>query len=294
MSRHPTILRRSAAIVAALLVTAQVHAANADRFADVTVKAFPVNDNVYMLTGAGGNIGVTVGDDGTLIIDDQFEPLADRITRALKGLKGDTPKIILNTHFHADHTGSNPVFGDTATIIAQENVRARLVDQDGFPARGLPVVTYADRVRVHFNGDTLDVIHLPPAHTDGDSVVWFHHANVLHSGDLLFNGSFPVVDLAHGGSVAGMIVDLGRLIDMVPDDIHVIPGHGPLATKDDMRKSRAMIQETRAEVMDALGRGMSVDEIIQHGLDPRWESWGKGFVTEARWIRTLAESPNAS
>ncbi len=282
-----------ALFLAAAAAATGANAADEDRFANVEVKAQPVNGNVYVLMGAGGNIGASIGGDGTLIIDDEFQPLAERIQKTLHDLNGDAPKLILNTHFHGDHTGSNPMFGETGTIIAQDNVRTRLAQQSDFPARGLPVVTYSDRVTVHFNGDTLDVIHLPPAHTDGDSVVWFHKANVLHTGDLLFNGAFPVIDLSHGGSVTGVIDDLGRLIDMVPDDIHVIPGHGPLATKDDMREARTMIQQTRAEVMDALGRGMTVDQIVAHGLDPKWKAWGQGFVDEEAWIRTLATSPEA-
>src|SRR5690606_18769985 len=158
-------------------------AAAEDRFANVEVKAHRVRDNVYMLTGAGGNIGVSVGRDGTLIVDDQFAPLSDRITEALNGIDGGAPKLILNTHYHADHTGGNPVFGRTGTVVAHDNVRVRLLDQDGFPTEGLPVLTFSDRVRVHFNDDTLDVIHMPAGHTDGDSVVWFKRANVLHTGD---------------------------------------------------------------------------------------------------------------
>lgn len=288
MTRCLTVAALRWVLLVAILAAVGVSAEEADRFADVQVKAQPVNGNVYVLMGAGGNIGATIGSDGTLIIDDEFQPLAGRIQKALTELNGDAPKLIINTHFHGDHTGGNPVFGETGTIIAQDNVRTRLAAQTAFPPRGLPIITYTDRITVHFNGDTLDVIHLPPAHTDGDSVVWFHEANVLHTGDLLFNGAFPVIDLSHGGSVQGMIDDLGRLIDMVPDDIHIIPGHGPLATKDDMKKSRDMIRETRAEVTEALGRGMSVDDIVAHGLAARWKPWGQGFVDEERWIRTLA------
>ena len=265
-----------------------------DRFAGVEVTAQRVNDNVYMLTGAGGNIGVSVGDDGTLIIDDQFAPLADRIVEALTRLDADAPKLILNTHFHGDHTGGNPVFAETGTILAHDNVRLRLLEEEGFPSRGLPVVTYAERVRVHFNDDTLEVLHMPAGHTDGDSVVWFQRANVLHAGDLLFNGGYPFIDLESGGSVAGVIVNLTQLLEMLPDDVRIIPGHGPVADKDDIRDTLTMIRETRAEVMEALGSGVTVDAVVAEGLDPRWESWGEGFIDEERWIRTLAASPNAS
>jgi glyoxylase-like metal-dependent hydrolase (beta-lactamase superfamily II) len=259
-----------------------------DRFAGVEITAIPVSGSVHMLVGAGGNIGVSVGDDGTLIIDDQFAPLADRITAALRGLGGDRPRLVLNTHFHGDHTGGNPVFGEAATIIAHHNVRARLAANPEFAAVGLPVVTFGDRIEVHFNGETIEVIHLPAGHTDGDSVVWFRNANVLHTGDLLFHGAFPFIDLGSGGSVPGVIVNLTRLLELVPEDVRIIPGHGPLAGKQAIRDTLEMIRATRAEVMTALGAGRSVDEIVTDGLDERWASWGAGFVNEERWIRTLA------
>lgn len=290
MTRIHSRLRRTLTglLAAACAAAAPLLPAQEDRFAGVEVKPHPVRANVFMLTGAGGNIGVSVGADGTLIIDDQFAPLAERILGALDEIDGAAPKLILNTHFHGDHTGGNPVFGAQGTIIAHDNVRARLAAQEDFPAAGLPVLTFADEVRIHFNGDTLEVIHLPAGHTDGDSVVWFKNANVLHTGDLLFNGAFPFIDIESGGSVPGVIVNLSRLLEMLPDDVQIIPGHGPLADADDLRTTLTMIRETRAEVTEALGRGLSVDEIVAQGLDPRWESWGAGFINEERWIRTLA------
>lgn len=277
-----------AAVSAVTAAAQQAKAQEEDRFAGVEVVASNVSDNIYMLTGAGGNIGVSVGGDGTLIIDDQFAPLAERIVAALDGIDGAAPKLILNTHFHGDHTGSNPIFGRTGTIIAHDNVRKRLQTEEDFASSGLPVVTFGDEVRVHFNDDTLRVIHMPAGHTDGDSVVWFERANVLHTGDLLFNGGFPFVDIESGGSVAGVIVDLTRILDLGPDDLKIIPGHGPLASKKDIRATLEMIRETRAQVIDALGRGLDVDEVVAEGLDERWASWGTGFITEERWIRTLA------
>lgn len=279
--------------LSAACVLAQAPAGE-DRFASVEVRAHPVRDNVYMLTGAGGNIGVSVGADGTLIIDDQFAPLAERVTEALNDLDGGAPKLILNTHFHGDHVGGNPVFGRTGTIVAHDNVRLRLLDQDGFPREGLPVLTYSDRVRVHFNDDTIDVIHMPAGHTDGDSVVWFKRANVLHTGDLLFVGGFPFIDLDSGGSVAGVVVNLTQLLEMLPDDVRIIPGHGPISDKGDVREVLTMIRETRAQVMEALRSGRSVDDVVAEGLDPRWADWGKSFISEEDWIRTLAASRNGT
>jgi cyclase len=264
-----------------------------ERFAGVELTAQQVSGNVYMVVGAGGNIGVSVGADGTLIIDDQYAPLAERIEQALAGIGGGRPKLILNTHFHGDHTGSNPFFGTTGTIVAHDNVRARLAAQPDFPSGGLPTLTFADRVLVHFNGDTLEVMHFPAGHTDGDSVVWFRRANVLHMGDLMFNGIFPFIDIGSGGSVEGVLDNLASIVAMVPADVRIIPGHGPLAAKADLEATLDMIRQTRAAVVGALGRGASLDEVLAQGLDARWASWGTGFINEERWIRTLAAAAGA-
>lgn len=288
----PRSLRLLAA--AGLLGTACYAGAQEDRFAGVEIHTLPVSGNVHMLTGAGGNIGVSVGADGTLIIDDQFAPLAERILNAVNELDGAAPKLILNTHFHGDHTGSNPFFGRTGTIVAHDNVRARLTEQDDFAESGLPVLTFAEEVRVHFNGDTIRVMHLPAGHTDGDSIVWFQQANVVHLGDLLFNGAFPFIDTANGGSVGGVIENLQTVLQLLPADVQIIPGHGALAGTDDVRATLEMIRATRSTVMDSLGRGMSVEAIVAAGLDSRWESWGSGFIDEERWIRILAAGAGAA
>lgn len=297
MSRTGASQRALTVIAAAGWALASMAVAGAgaaeDRFAGVEVAVHPVRGNVHMLTGAGGNIGASVGPDGTLIIDDQFAPLAERIVQALDDIDGEAPKIILNTHFHGDHVGGNPVFSETGTVVAHDNVRLRLLDDEQFPARGLPQITFGERIEVHFNGDTLEVLHMPGGHTDGDSVVWFRDANVLHTGDLLFKDVFPFIDLEHGGSVAGVIVNLTRLVEMLPDDVRIIPGHGPLADKGDLRRTLDMIRATRAEVSEALERGLAVDEVVAQGLDPRWQPWGEGLIDEERWIRTLAASAEA-
>jgi cyclase len=276
-----------------LTLLAALPAVADDRFADVELVPHLVSGNVYMLVGAGGNIGASVGKDGTLIVDDQFAPLAERIDQALEDIGGERPKLILNTHFHGDHTGSNPFFGATGTIIAHDNVRTRLAAQDEFPSQGLPVLTFAERVSVHFNDDTIEVMHFPAGHTDGDSVVWFRQANVLHMGDLLFNGAFPFIDLASGGSVDGVLANLASILEIMPADIRIIPGHGPVATRADVEQTLVMIRDTRAAVLGALGRGRTVDEVIAAGLDARWASWGGGFINEERWIRTLAAAAGA-
>ncbi len=268
------------------LLSGSAAAGPADRFADVKVTAQPVSGSVHMLTGAGGNIGVSVGEDGTLIIDDQYAPLAERIQAALDGLGGDKPKIILNTHVHGDHTGGNAHFGAAGTIIAHDNVRIRLLADD--PERtALPLVTYAERVTVHFNDELLELIHLPTGHTDGDSVVWFKTANVIHMGDHLFVDRFPYVDVGSGGTVRGFMRNLSTVLDMVPDDIQVIPGHGPLTDKTAISSSLEMIRATRQVVADGIADGLSEQEIIDQGLGAEWASYGTGFINEERWIRIL-------
>ena len=176
-----------------------------DRFADVEVKATAIKGSVHMLTGAGGNIGVSAGEDGVLIIDDQFAPLAEKIAAQLGQLGSDKPKYVINTHYHGDHTGSNAFFHSHkgATILAHENVRVRLADDEKVKPEALPTITYEDGIKIYFNGETLHVMHLAVGHTDGDSVVWFEQPNVMHTGDLFFNGRFPYIDQGAGGNVGG-------------------------------------------------------------------------------------------
>ncbi len=283
----PSLSLLRTALLAALVGFAPLmQAGPADRFANVEVKAEPVSGSVYMLTGAGGNIGVSVGEDGTLIIDDQFAPLADRIQAALDGLGGGKPRLVLNTHFHGDHSGSNAHFGETGTIIAHDNVRIRLVD--GEMARsGLPLVTYDDDINVHFNDEAIQVMHLPTGHTDGDSVVWFKTAKVIHMGDLLFVDRFPFIDVDSGGSVSGFLRNLETVLDMVPEDTQVIPGHGPLTDVSAIASSIEMIRATRAIVAERVGEGMSAAAIIEQGLGTEWASYGTGFINEERWIQML-------
>jgi glyoxylase-like metal-dependent hydrolase (beta-lactamase superfamily II) len=274
-------------VLCALFSTNTANAGQADRFAEVEVTAQQVSGSVYMLTGAGGNIGVTVGPDGTLIIDDQFAPLADKIQAALNGLGGGKPRLVLNTHFHGDHTGSNAHFGTDGTIIAHDNVRIRLLGTPDIDRAALPLVTFEESLTVHFNDEEMRLIHLPEGHTDGDSVVWFTGANVIHLGDHLFVDRFPFVDIQSGGTVAGFADNLARVLDMVPDDIQVIPGHGPLTDKAAIEKSVHMIRTTRKVVTDALNSGMNTEQIVAQGLGPQWANFGGGFISEERWIQIL-------
>jgi glyoxylase-like metal-dependent hydrolase (beta-lactamase superfamily II) len=264
-------------------------------FSKVEIKVQKVAGTVYMLQGAGGNIGVSVGEDGIVIVDDQFAPLAPKIKEALKGITDKPIKFILNTHYHGDHTGGNEVFGKDAPIIAHENVRRRL--QSGTTAGGrtvppapkgaLPVVTFNDRVTVHANGEDIRALHVPSGHTDGDSVIFFPQSRVVHMGDDFFNGIFPFIDIENGGSVKGMAVSVEKILSQIGDDVKVIPGHGALSDKAGLRAFLDMLKGTTAAVESAIKAGKTLDQIKQDRVLAPWDSWGKGFITTDRFIETL-------
>ena len=260
-----------------------------DRFANVTIQTIPVVGNISMLVGQGGNIGVSAGSDGILIIDDQFAPLAGRIKAAIMELGSDTPKFLLNTHFHGDHTGGNADFGADSVIVAHENVRLRMVAGDQ-PAVALPVVTYEDDVSIHFNGESITLIHMPRGHTDTDSVVYFEDSNVIHMGDHFFNGGFPFVDLVNGGTVQGYLTNLEKVLSWIGDDTSVIPGHGSLASKSDLMNFYNVVRDTSVEIRIKKSQRMSVEDIVGEGLGPDYESWGQGFIDEEAWIQTVFNS----
>lgn len=260
-----------------------------DKYANVEISATPIKGSVYMLQGAGGNIGVSAGDDGVLIIDDQFAPLAEKIASALGELGSNSPKYVINTHFHGDHTGSNAFFHEhkSATILAHENVRVRLASGEAPNRAALPVITYDTGIKIHFNNDTLHVFHLPSGHTDGDSVIWFEQSNVLHTGDLFFNGLFPFIDLTSGGTVEGYIAAVEHLLAKINDDTVIIPGHGPKGTKADYQRFLSMINETYWAVNAAKANGMTEQQIIDEGLAKKWKKWNWAFINEEKWIKTL-------
>ena len=272
-------------------------------FSKVEIKATKVAGNVYMLQGSGGNIGVSVGDDGLLIVDDQFAPLADKIRAALKGLADKKLRFILNTHWHGDHTGGNVAFGPEATIIAHDNVRKRLATEQksavfnsttpASPKEALPVITFNDSLSVHFNGEDIRAIHFPHGHTDGDSVIFFSAWNVVHLGDDFFAGRFPFVDLESGGSVEGLVKNIGELIGKIPADAKLIPGHGPISTLDDLKSYHRMLQQTTEIVRGKITAGKTLDQIKTEGLPAEWAPWGTGFIKTDRWVETIYKSLTA-
>jgi glyoxylase-like metal-dependent hydrolase (beta-lactamase superfamily II) len=272
-------------------------------FTKVQMKATKVAGNVWMLEGAGGNIGVSVGDDGLLIVDDQFAPLADKIRAALKGIADKKLHFILNTHWHGDHTGGNVAFGPEATIIAHDNVRKRLATEQKSivfnsttppsPKEALPVITFDQTLTVHFNGEEIRAIHYPKGHTDGDSVIFFSASNVVHLGDDFFAGRFPFVDLESGGSVEGLVKNIGELIAKIPADAKLIPGHGPISTLDDLKSYHRMLQQTTEIVRGKIKAGKTLDQIKTEGLPAEWAPWGTGFIKTDRWVETIYKSLTA-
>lgn len=260
-----------------------------DRFAKVEIKAQHVSESVHMLTGAGGNIGVSAGDDGIVIIDDQFAPLAEKIAAALANINTSPVKYVVNTHYHGDHTGGNAWLKEIqdATILAHENVRVRLASKEDHKHSALPVVTYEQGIKIHFNGETINVMHLPSGHTDSDSAVMFEKANVLHTGDLFFKDRFPYVDIKGGGSVQGYMASVQVLLNNIDENSKVIPGHGSLSNKEELQAFLDMMRATSNQVGKMKANGKTLEQAVAAGLDDKWASWGTGWINEERWITTL-------
>ena len=289
-----------ASVLATLVVCALVvlpvsrAAAQTDRSA-VEIITVPVAGPVSMLQGAGGNIGVSAGPDGVLIVDDQFAELSQKIRAALDALAPGGPKYVLNTHFHGDHTGGNAAFGQDGTIVAHENVRTRLMTprtvlgntEAAAPPVALPVITFRQSVSLHWNGEEVRVIHLPPGHTDGDSIVWFTGSNVVHLGDHFFAGRFPFIDIDSGGDVLGYMRNVDSLVAKLPADAKLIPGHGPLSSMQDLKTFERMLQTTVGIVKGSLMAGRTLEEIQAEGLPEEWAGWGTGFIDTNRWLQIL-------
>lgn len=295
-------MKKILSLMLLLVFAAAVQAQQTD-FSKIQIKATKVAGNVYMLEGAGGNIGVSVGDDGLLIVDDQFAPLADKIRAALKGIADKKLHFILNTHWHGDHTGGNVAFGPEATIIAHDNVRKRLATEQKStvfnsttppsPKEALPVITFDKTLTVYFNGEEIRAIHFPQGHTDGDSVIFFSSSNVVHLGDDFFAGRFPFVDLESGGSVEGLVRNIGEIITKIPDGAKLIPGHGPISTLDDLKSYHRMLQQTTEIVRQKIAAGKTLEQVKSEGLPEEWRPWGTGFIKTDRWVETIYKSLTA-
>jgi len=291
-------MNRYIALVLSIIVCVPAFLAGAQDLSKVEITSSPVAGSVHMLQGAGGNIGVSVGADGILIVDDQFAPLADKIRAALKKLGEGKLRYVLNTHWHGDHTGSNAQFGVEASIIAHDNVRKRLSGEikpasgsaTPAPKEALPVITFDQSLSVHFNGEEIRAIHYPRGHTDGDSIIFFTGSNVVHMGDDFFNGMFPYIDLGSGGDVEGYERNVAAAITRIPPGAKIIPGHGPLATIDDLKAFHAMLVETIGIIRQRIKAGKTLEQIQTEGLPDKWKSWGSGFINTRTWINIVHQS----
>jgi len=264
-------------------------------FSEVEIVPTQVAENLYMLEGSGGNIGVFTGDDGVLMIDDQFAGLSEKIKLAISELSEYPVFYLLNTHWHGDHTGGNENFGmDGAIIVAQENVRKRMsTDQfnkafnrtiEASPEIAWPQITYADDMQIHFNDESIMLIHVHNAHTDGDAFIYFPERNVLHMGDCFFNGRFPYIDLGSGGTVNGAIKAVQTALMLTNNSTKIIPGHGKLAHKSDLLKYYTMLEVMKDRVLDGMAKGQSIEDMKAGDLGAGYEAWGEGFISLDRFI----------
>lgn len=265
---------------------------------EVTVKISKIVGNLYLLQGRGGNIAASVGGDGILIVDDDYKEVSEKLSAALKDLGSPMPKFILNTHWHGDHTQGNLFFGGESIIVAHANVRKR-VSQDNtifgqvtkaYPKEAWPMITYQKEMSIHFNGDEVRAVYYPNGHTDGDTVVFFTNMRVVHLGDDFFVGRFPFVDLDSGGSVQGLINNIGQLINEIPADAKIIPGHGPLSTIADLKTYHATLIDTAKIVEDEMKQKKTLEEIKKAGLPEKYKEWGSGFIKTDFWIETVYKS----
>jgi len=291
---------RALALPVALLASAAAFAQERD-FSKVEVKAARVAGNVYVLTGSGGNIGVTAGEDGIAIVDDQFAPLAPKIKAALHAISPAPVRFLINTHWHFDHTGGNAIFAETAAILAHANVRKRLssggktvgMEIPAAPKAALPVITFDQGLSLWWNGEEIRAIHPGRGHTDGDTVLWFTKSNVVHMGDDYFASGYPFVDLESGGSVVKLVESIDVILGQIPQDAKVIPGHGPLSDVQGLRKYRAMLAGAVEAVRKARAGGKSVEQMQKDNILAQWdEDWGKSYVKAADFIATIARDPD--
>jgi len=271
---------------------------NENQTQEITVKTQKITDRVYILQGRGGNVGALVGADGILIVDDDYAQISNKIAAALKALGSEKPRFVFNTHWHGDHTEGNKFFGKDSLILAHTNVRKRLSVESmvlgnkvqPYEKFALPVLTYDQSMSVHFNDEEIRAVHYPNGHTDGDSVIFFTKANVVHLGDDFFAGRFPFVDLQSGGSVLGLTKNIADLIAKLPADVKIIPGHGPLSTRDDLKAYHQTIVETTDIVQKGITAGKTLEGLKKDGLPEKYKTWGTGFIKTDFWIETIYKS----
>ena len=269
---------------------------------EVEFKSFQLSDTVYMLKGAGGNVGISAGDDGLYIIDDQVKPVTDQLLDAIKEISDAPIRFVINTHYHYDHTGGNETLGGQGTvIIAHDNIRRRMNSEQvniflgsttpAYPAPALPVLTFNDQISLHLNGESATAYYVANGHTDGDSIIHFPVSNVIHMGDMHFNGLYPFIDLDAGGSIQGMIAAAELGLSLANESTHIIPGHGPLATVEDLENYRAFLAKATANVQQLIDQGLDLQQTIAAEPTKEWdESLGKAWITPAQFVTFIYNS----
>jgi glyoxylase-like metal-dependent hydrolase (beta-lactamase superfamily II) len=288
-------MRTSALTLAALALPLIAVAQDKQDFSKVQVKATKVAGQVYVIEDvaaefSGGNVGVSTGPDGVVLIDDKFAPIAPKLEAALRTVTDKPVRFVINTHYHGDHTDGNAVFGAKSTVIAHENTRKRMAnapEKERPPAAALPAITFADKIMVHLNGEDIRAIHFPSGHTDTDVVIFFTKSNVVHMGDDFFNGIYPFIDTDNGGSVKGLISNLQKLLEQIPADAKIIPGHGPIATTKELRAYLAMLQGTTQIIETGIKAGKTADQLKKEKALAKFDAWGKGFLKPDDFIDQL-------
>lgn len=277
-------MKRLAVCIA--IVSACAAASAQQDFSKVQVKIEKLNASTYMLMGSGGNIGLSIGDDAVFVIDDQFAPLAPKIKAAIHTLTEKPVKFLVNTHFHGDHTGGNESFSkDGVLIFAQDKVRTRLL-ADAATSKNAPVITFTSDMTFHINGEDMLVRHVPRAHTDGDAFVQFKTGNIIHAGDVFFNGLYPFIDGNSGGSPDGVIAAVDTILALADDRTKIIPGHGPIANKADLLAYRDMLATVATRVKAMAGKPLA-DVLAAEPSKDYDEKWGKGFMRPAAFVEQL-------
>jgi len=293
------LLRNFTGVAVVMLLQALPAVAQQQDFSQVQIGTVPVTDGLYMLTGSGGNIGVSVGADGVIVIDDQFAPLVDKIRAAIAELSDRPVRMVLNTHWHFDHTGGNELLAaGGALVIAHENVRKRMQagqfneffqsETPPSPEGALPVITFTQDVTLHLNGQTIEIEHVPAAHTDGDAIVWFEELNAVHMGDTYFNGFYPFIDFSSAGNIRGMVAAVESALERMDDNTRVIPGHGPLSNAAELRNYHRMLQTVTTRLDSMLAEGKDADAIVAAKPTAEFDAeWGDGFIKPDDWVRLV-------